>query len=218
MNINDKYIVKIIDEDNIGNGIAKIDNFVIFVKNALIDEEVEIIITNIKKNYANASINKIIKKSNYREDIPCKYYEVCGGCNFLHTSFSHEKEIKIKYLEKLFNRKINYLEVKDIYNYRNKVVLHVNNGILGLYNDKTHSICEIDSCMLLNSKINLKIADIKKYDLLNINEIMIRCINDEIMISIQSDKDDIDIKNIEFTHRKQNFYFLKISGDICDVL
>ena len=197
MNINDKYIVKIIDEDNIGNGIAKIDNFVIFVKNALIDEEVEIIITDIKKNYANASINKIIKKSNYREDIPCKYYEVCGGCNFLHTSFSHEKEIKIKYLEKLFNRKINYLEVKDIYNYRNKVVLHVNNGILGLYNDKTHSICEIDSCMLLNSKINLKIADIKKYDLLNINEIMIRCINDEIMISIQSDKDDIDIKNIE---------------------
>ena len=42
MQVGDKYKVKIIDEDNIGNGIARIDNLVIFIKNALIDEELEV--------------------------------------------------------------------------------------------------------------------------------------------------------------------------------
>lgn len=197
MNINDKYVVKIIDEDNIGNGIAKINDFVIFVKNALLNEKLEIIITNIKKNYALAKINKIILSSDKRIEIKCKYYDLCGGCNFLHTSYSNEKDIKVKYLEKLFNKKINYLEINNIYNYRNKVVLHVNNSKLGYYNDKTHSLCEIDCCELLNPKINLKIDEIKKYNLDYINEIMIRCINNEIMINIVSSKNDLDIKNIE---------------------
>ena len=197
MKINNIYRVKIIDEDNIGNGIAKIDNFVIFVKNALLNEELEIKITDIKKNYANACILNIYKKSKYRENIPCKYYDLCGGCNFLHTSFLHEIEIKTNYLEKLFNRKIKYLDINNPYNYRNKVVLHVNKGILGLYNDKTHEVCEIDSCLLLNEKINLKIGDIKKYNLIDVNEIMIRVINNKVMISINSNKDDIDIKNID---------------------
>ena len=50
MNINDKYIVEIIDEDNIGNGIAKINNKAIFIKNALKDEKVEIEIIKTNKN------------------------------------------------------------------------------------------------------------------------------------------------------------------------
>ena len=197
MKVNDIYKVKIIDVNNIGNGIAKIDNFVIFIKNALLDEEVEIKISEVKKNYAIAEIVKIIKKSDKRIDTSCKYYDLCGGCNFLHTTYQNERDIKLKYLEHLFNTKINYLNTNNELNYRNKVILHINKGILGLYNDKTHNICEIDSCLLLDPLINLKIADIKKYDLNNVSEIMIRSVNNKIMISITSKSDDIGLKDIE---------------------
>ncbi len=196
MKINDKYLVEIIDEDNIGNGVAKINNFVIFIKNALLGEKIEIIIEQIKKNYSIGRINKIIESSEYRIKEKCPYYNLCGGCNFLHTTYDNERVIKKRYLEKLFNKKINYLNTFNINNYRNKVTLHVLNGKLGYFNDKTHSLCEIDNCLLLNPKINLKINEIKNYNLKDINEIMIRCINDKIMINIKSNKNSLDIESI----------------------
>lgn len=197
MKIGDKYKIKIIDEDNIGNGIAKIDNFVIFIKSALKDEEIEIKIIKINKHYAVGKILNIISKSNKRLDVECKYYDICGGCNFLHTTYSNEINNKINYLEKLFNTKINYLINNNELYYRNKVTFHVLNGKLGYFNDKTHNLCEIDYCYLLNPKINLKLNEIKKYNLDNINEIMIRCISDKIMINICTNNENIDLKNID---------------------
>ena len=51
MKINDELIVDIIDNDNIGNGIAKQNNLVIFVKGALKGEEIKIRITTIIRIY-----------------------------------------------------------------------------------------------------------------------------------------------------------------------
>ena len=193
MNINDRLIVDIIDEDNIGNGIAKINNFVIFIKNALINEKIEIEITNIRKRFAIGKIINIINKSTKRIDVVCPYYELCGGCNFLHTSYSNERDIKKRYLERLFNRNIEYLNTKKELNYRNKVVLHVIEGKLGYFKDNSNELCIINHCELLDPKINLKIDDLNNMDLSNINEIMIRCINNKIMINIKGNIKDFNI-------------------------
>ncbi len=218
MKIGDKYKVKIIDEDNIGNGIAKIDNFVIFVKNALKNEEIEIEITKINKHFAIGKIINIISKSDKRIAVVCKYYDICGGCNFLHTTYENEINNKINYLEKLFNTKINYLTNKNELYYRNKVSLHVINGKLGYFNDKTHNLCEIDHCYLLNPKINLKLSEIKKYNLDNINEIMIRCINDKIMINISTNNENIDLKNIDCDSLYINNKFIKGEKYLIDTI
>ncbi len=188
-----KYIVEIIDEDNIGNGIAKIDNKVIFIKNALKNEKIEIEIIKNNKNYMVGKIINIIEKSNKRVNPICKYYESCGGCNFLHTTFENEINIKTKYLERLFNHEIEYMHVNNELNYRNKVVLHVIKGKLGYFNDKTHEICIINHCNLLSPKINLKISELSKMNLNNINEIMIREIDNNIMINILGNIDNFNI-------------------------
>ena len=109
MKLGDKLIVDIIDEDNIGNGIAKINNIVIFVKYALLNEKIEVELIDIKKRYYIAKIINIIKSSDKRINVICPNYDKCGGCNFLHTTYSNERDIKLKYLESLFNTKINYL-------------------------------------------------------------------------------------------------------------
>lgn len=56
-------VVKILDNDNLGNGIARIDNKVIFVKEALKDEEVVIKIIGEKKSYATAVISELKKEA-----------------------------------------------------------------------------------------------------------------------------------------------------------
>ncbi len=197
MKIGNEYEVIINNVDYIGNGVTRIDNFVTFIFGALKDEKVKIKITSINKKFATGEIIEIIEKSKERTEVKCPYYYKCGGCNFLHTSLDNEINIKKDYLNKLFNQNVEYISTKNEYNYRNKVTLHVLKGKLGYFNDKTHDLCEIDTCMLLNPKINSKISDLKKYDLNGLNEIMIRCINDELMINILGDLKDKNIKNIE---------------------
>lgn len=201
MKINDELIVDIIDNDNIGNGIAKQNNLVIFVKETLKGEKIKVRITNIKKNYAYASIIEILKESEYREKPKCPYYNICGGCSFMHTSYENEINIKKEYLEKLFKREVNILETKKIYNYRNKVVFHVKNNKIGLYNEQTHEICSIDKCLLLKDEINNIYKELKKIDLTNIKEIMIRSVNKEIMLNVITtaniNKKDLLLLNID---------------------
>ena len=197
MKVNDEYKIVIDNEDYIGNGVTRINNFVTFILNGLKGEIVRVKIIYIHKRFAIAEIIEQITSSEHRIKPICNNYNKCGGCNFLHTTLENEINIKKEYLERLFNRKIDYYQSKNEYNYRNKVVLHVLEGKLGYFNDKTHDICEFDSCKLLNPKINSKISDLKKYNLNGINEILIRCINNEIMINISGNIKDNKLKDID---------------------
>ncbi len=197
MKANDTYKVTIINEDMEGNGIARIDNFVIFVFGALKNETVEIKITEVNKRFAKGKIINIITESSKREKVLCPIYDKCGGCNFLHTSYENERRIKKEEIERLFNRKVNYLSTDNSLNYRNKVVLHVKNNKLGFYDSKTHNICSFNTCCLLDPLINRAIDNIKKYDLTGVREIMIRSVNDEVLINIISDMDETPLLNID---------------------
>ena len=70
----DIYEVLISEHDINGNGITRINNFVIFVKNGLKDELIKIKITKVNKRYAEAKIIEIIKKSPLRKEVNCPYY------------------------------------------------------------------------------------------------------------------------------------------------
>lgn len=209
MKINDEYEVIIDSVDYIGNGVTRIDNFVTFVFGALKDEKVKIKITSINKRFATGEILEIINKSKDRIEVKCPIYDKCGGCNFLHTNLKNEISIKNDYLNRLFDRNIKYISTKNEYYYRNKVTLHVLGGKLGYFNDKTHDLCEIDACMLLNPKINSKINDLKKYNLNGLNEIMIRCINDELMINLNGDIKDKSLLNIDCDSLYLNNEYIK---------
>ena len=69
-----------------GNGVARVDGFVVFVQQAAPQEEVLARITLVKKNFAEAEIIKILKPSPYRREPPCPVANVCGGCNWQHVT------------------------------------------------------------------------------------------------------------------------------------
>ena len=56
MKKNDKLIVKIEDIGVSGEGIGKVDGYALFVKDAVIGDTVEAVITKPKKNYAYAKM------------------------------------------------------------------------------------------------------------------------------------------------------------------
>ena len=87
MNINDIYEVVIDSVDSNGNGVCRIDNFVVFVPYALMNERVTIKISEVSERYSVGEIVSIIDKNENRCSVSCPYYNKCGGCNFLHTLY-----------------------------------------------------------------------------------------------------------------------------------
>lgn len=183
MNIGDILEVKILKQDNFGKGIAKHNNFVIFVDKAIKDELVKIKISSIKKNYANAYILEIIERSNARREYPCTYYSKCGGCNIGHINHPNQLDYKLNRLKETLN--INDIEIipTNEFNYRNKIVLRVKNNRVGLYEPLSNNIVNIDNCLISNDEINNIITRLNNFKYLkDIEEVTIRSL-DNTMIS-----------------------------------
>lgn len=192
MKINDIYEVTINDEDDIGNGITRIDNFVVFVPYALKDEKIKVKITKINKRFATAKIEEIINKSDRRQCVKCKIFNECGGCSFLHLSFNEEKKKKIDFINKLFNTNVKEILTNNEYNYRNKATFHVKNGMIGYYSENTNDLVEFDKCLLLDERINEVYGVLKKMNLNYIFEVVVRTSKSSVMVIFRGDKKDFD--------------------------
>ena len=83
MNIqkNQEYIVDIVDNGYEGEGIAKIDNFTIFIPGAIKGEKVKIIIVKVLTSHAFGKILEIINKSETRQEVDCSTYKRCSSCS-----------------------------------------------------------------------------------------------------------------------------------------
>ena len=209
MNINDVIDVLIVDIDNNGNGIAKYNNIVIFIKGVLLNELVRIKIIDIKKRYAIGSLIEVIEKSSLRCDVLCPYFYECGGCDFLHIDINKEIELKKRHIEKLFpNIRLDEVISLDPINYRNKVSLHVVDGKIGFYKKSSNELTEIDKCLLVDDEINKIINILKNYDLSLASGVMIRKSNDnDIMIKISGKLFDHDLMDLLKLDNLSSLYF-----------
>ena len=80
LNQKDIYISKCIDLNHEGLGVFKIDDFVCFVPNTIIGEEVKLEITKVNNNYAYGKVVEFITKSNHRVKPICKIYDFWNCC------------------------------------------------------------------------------------------------------------------------------------------
>lgn len=178
--------VKIEKLDNFGRGIAYVNGRIIFIDNALPDEEVDIVITKENKKYLEGKVTKYLKLSPNRTEALCPYYSICGGCHLQHLSIALEnafKEEKIKSILKKFastESTISPIKTLSPYFYRNKITLHVQNKKIGYYQNNTNNLVEIDYCPLANKRINSLFKPLQQLALNNdLEEIMLRSSNDE---------------------------------------
>ena len=191
--------VKILKFDHFGRGLAKINGKVIFIPKTLPKEECEISIIKEKKHYMEGKIERIINSSKERSKVLCPYYDVCGGCDFLHTNYEVEKTFKIDKAQELLGKVDNFYETKML-NYRNKVLLHIKNNQIGLYQEGTNRIVPIKNCFLLNPLINKVIYDLStvdwnKYD---ISEIIIKTNNEDLLMDVNGDIEETFVNQFSY--------------------
>lgn len=110
---NEEYIVDIIDNGFDGEGIAKIDNFTIFIPETIKGEKVKILIVKVLSSHAFGKAIEIMQKSDIRQEADCNTYKRCGGCNLRHIKYVDTLKIKQNSVQALVNKTLkNKLEVK----------------------------------------------------------------------------------------------------------
>ena len=91
---NDLVVLEITDLTEEGQGVGKCDGLVFFVKGSVMGDVVEAKILKVKKNYAYAKVEKLLKASPYRVTPLCPVAGKCGGCQLQHLSYEKELEWK----------------------------------------------------------------------------------------------------------------------------
>ncbi|MBE7706526.1 MAG: 23S rRNA (uracil(1939)-C(5))-methyltransferase RlmD [Cyanobacteria bacterium SIG30] len=154
----DVKIEKIVYE---GYGLARIDNFVIFVDNAVPLDLLKVEIKKVNKKFANAKIIEIINPSPHRIKPECHLFNACGACNLQFVNYDFLLKCKKQIVEEALSIKVNdVIASPKIFNYRCKSqypVTETKNSkrvIAGYYKPKSHEIVNIKYCMAQDSVVD----------------------------------------------------------------
>ena len=110
-----------------GMGLAKVDDFVVFVKNGIPGQRVLVLIYKKKKGFAEARIIKVLKQSPLATEARCDHYWICSKLQTL--SYEEQLKEKEKQVVDAFQRIGGFTDftingvrsAENKYNYRNKM-------------------------------------------------------------------------------------------------
>ena len=176
---NETYELTITDLNNLGYGVGRIGDLVVFVSGAVDGDRVTVKIIKIAKNYAVGRLEKILSPSPHRlpSPDPCPA-RGCGGCAYRAITYAHELELKRGAVWAAFRRAglpdaqvAPVLSTGKTAGYRNKAQYPVtgtsDDPVIGFFAPKSHRVTDARKCPLqppLFGEILDGIAEqIKKY-------------------------------------------------------
>src|SRR5512133_1434705 len=113
-----------------GNGVARLDGFVVFVRRGLPGDRVRARVTKVKRSHAEALAVEVLQPGPQHVDAPCAHYPACGGCRFQDLAYESQLAQKQAWVRDAFQRIAGIPEPPleeivpcepEIFHYRNKM-------------------------------------------------------------------------------------------------
>ncbi len=153
-----------------GRGIAHVDGKVIFIDEALPDEELDFVYTDSRKDYAEGKVVELFSRSADRVDPECPHYGVCGGCSFQHVAADKQIHIKEGLLKEQFLG-IGKLEIETIWEpltgaswgYRRKARVGVKyvpkkgRVLVGFRERRNPFLAEMENCKVMHPLVGMNL-------------------------------------------------------------
>jgi 23S rRNA (uracil1939-C5)-methyltransferase len=113
-----------------GNGVARLDGFVVFVRRGLPGDRVRARVTKVKRSHAEALATDVLAAGPNHVDAPCAHYPACGGCRFQDLAYHAQLAQKHAQVRDALERIAGIPEPPldaivpcepDVFHYRNKL-------------------------------------------------------------------------------------------------
>jgi 23S rRNA (uracil1939-C5)-methyltransferase len=112
-----------------GNGVARTNGFVVFVRRGLPGDKVRARVTKVKRNHAEALALEVLEPGAQRVDAPCAHYPACGGCRFQDLGYEAQVASKAEQVADALSRLGGIADAplepivpaESVFHYRNKL-------------------------------------------------------------------------------------------------
>ena len=112
-----------------GNGVARLDGFVVFVRRGLPGDTVRARVTKVQRRHAEALATEVLEPGPQRVEAPCAHFRACGGCRFQDLAYEAQLEAKQAQVEDSLRRIAGIAEpplepivpADRVFGYRNKM-------------------------------------------------------------------------------------------------
>jgi 23S rRNA (uracil1939-C5)-methyltransferase len=150
-----------------GNGVARLDGFVVFVRRGLPGDTVKARVTKVQRRHAEALATDVVAPGPLRVDAPCAHYPACGGCRFQDLAYGAQLAAKEQWVADSLQRLAGLADapLEEIvpaasqFRYRNKMeysFTQLEDGpTLGLHKaGRWDEVLEIEQCWLTSDAGN----------------------------------------------------------------
>jgi len=160
-----------------GEGVGRIEDFVIFVPFVASGETVEVEVTEVKKRFARARLVRVLQPSPERVQPGCRYFGDCGGCQYQHLSYPAQLQLKQKQVSDLFQRIGGFdpaviapiLPCPQPYGYRNRIMIRsqwdkFKQGLnIGFIRADNRLVVDIEECPIAEPALNEQIKQVRAH-------------------------------------------------------
>lgn len=134
-----------------GEGVARIDGMVVFVPLCMQGEKVRVMVREVNKKFARATVIKVLEPCADRIYPLCPIFYRCGCCDMQHIRYEKQLEIKKANVEACLYKSLGRRVVVDdvrgdgiIFGYRNKIQVPLakvaGKVVAGYYKGNTHDV------------------------------------------------------------------------------
>ena len=144
-----------------GNGVARHDGFVVFVRGGLPGDLVSGRVTKVKRGFAEAVVQRLLEPGPGRVEAPCRHFGTCGGCRFQDLDYVTQVEAKERQVRDALVRIGRFVDpplepivpARSVYAYRNKLEYSFAAGddgvVLGFHRaGRWDEVVGVDECLL----------------------------------------------------------------------
>lgn len=156
---NKVYEMEISSYGSDGEGVGKVDDFVVFVPYTARGDRILVKIVKVAKHHAFGKLERILQSSPARVEPSCAAFGKCGGCSIMHLNYEEQLWLKREKVSGCLRRIGGcqtpvepVLGSKNTFHYRNKVQIPVGRRderiVAGFYAPHSHRIVPHESCVI----------------------------------------------------------------------
>lgn len=159
-----------------GEGVGRVDGFVVFVPFVITGETVRVEITKCKKDFARGIPLEVLEPSPDRVEPRCKHFGACGGCQYQHIDYPAQVAIKQAQVRNLLQRLGGFAPeiVRDLvpcpapFNYRNRIMVRrqwnkpEQRAVYGFLRWDSRLVVDLGRCEIAEEALNEQLVGVRE--------------------------------------------------------